>query len=320
MSAPPVLVIGGGIIGLTSAVRLLEAGRRVVVASDLPCTATTSVVAAGVWFPHAVEDGDRVLAWGSATFAALAAEAAGSESPVVMRDTLMLYRAEPGPQWWTEAIPGGVRIAEPPLLPRGYSHGLRFTAPQALMPEYLPHLEDRVRGLGGTIVRRHIPSLDAARSEAELVINCSGLGAAQLAGDASVFPIRGQIVRVANPGLSLSLRDEHHPLGRAYVHPRRDDCVLGGTGEVGSWSLEPDPETAASIVRRCSDLAPELEGAPILEHRVGLRPGRPRLRLEVERDARSAATVIHNYGHGGAGVTLSWGCADEVVRLAGTER
>jgi D-amino-acid oxidase len=322
VSAPPVLVIGGGVIGLTSAIRLLEAGRRVVVASDLPHAATTSAVAAGAWFPHAVGSDERVLAWGADTFTALAAEAAGPEAPVVMRDTLMLYHADPGPQWWAAAIPGGVRSAEPSILPGGYSHGLRFTAPQALMPQYLPRLEERVRNLGGEIVRRHIASLDAACGEVPLVVNCAGLGAARLAGDASVVPIRGQIVRVANPGLTRSLRDEHHPLGRAYVHPRCDDCILGGTAEAGSWNLEPDREIAASILRRCSDLAPELERAAVLEHRVGLRPGRPLVRLESERHGPYGATVIHNYGHGGAGVTLSWGCASEVVRLAtaGSER
>jgi D-amino-acid oxidase len=66
---------------------------------------------------------------------------------------------------------------------------------------------------------------------------------------------------------------------------------------------------AADIVRRATALVPEVAQARILRHRVGLRPARPEVRLERDGD------VIHCYGHGGAGVTLSWGCADEVLGL-----
>jgi D-amino-acid oxidase len=60
---------------------------------------------------------------------------------------------------------------------------------------------------------------------------------------------------------------------------------------------------------------PEVRRLEILEHRVGLRPGRSSVRVEAERVA-GGKVVAHNYGHGGAGVTLSWGCAEEVVALA----
>jgi D-amino-acid oxidase len=314
MASERVLVVGSGIVGLTTAVRLLESGRRVEVTSDRPLEATTSHIAAGVWFPHATATGERTLRWSARTFAALAAEAASPGAPVVMRETLMLYRQDPGRPWWVAALPAGAHAVAADALPRGYTHGLRFTVPQALMPEYLPALRERVARLGASLGDRHLHSLDAATAEARVVVNCTGLAARSLAGDATVHPIRGQVVRVANPGLHLSLRDEAHPLGRAYVHPRRDDCILGGTGEVGSWDLCPDPATAQSILRRCRDLAPALEGAAVLEHRVGLRPGRSEVRLEAER-RDDGAIIVHNYGHGGAGVTLSWGCADAVVTL-----
>lgn len=314
MSTTDVLVVGAGIIGLTTAVRLLESGRRVIIATDRAAEATTSYVAAGVWFPHASEVGERTLRWSARTFSALAAEAATPDAAVVMRETLMLFPSDPGRPWWVEAIPDGVAAAEAGTLPAGHRHGLRFTVPQALMPEYLPQLHARVRRLGAVVIDRHIPFLAAATAEAPTVVNCAGLAAGELTGDPTVFPIRGQVVRVVNPGLTLSLRDESHPEGRAYVHPRRQDCILGGTAEVGSWNLEPDPATAESILRRCRSLAPELQDAPVLEHQVGLRPGRPRVRLEAE-EASGGAVIVHNYGHGGSGVTLSWGCADEVVAL-----
>ena len=125
-------------------------------------------------------------------------------------------------------------------------------------------------------------------------------------------PIRGQIVRVRNPGLTRFILDEENPEGVTYIVPRLDDCILGGTAEEGEWNLQPDPETATGILRRCIQLEPRLANAKVLEHKVGLRPGRPEVRLERE-DA--PVPRIHNYGHGGSGITLSWGCAEETLRL-----
>ena len=96
--------------------------------------------------------------------------------------------------------------------------------------------------------------------------------------------------------------------------PRSNDCVLGGTADEGDWNTEPNPETAEGILRRCTALEPRLAGAEILEHRVGLRPGRPEVRLESETLA-DGTPCVHNYGHGGSGVTLSWGCAEEALEL-----
>jgi D-amino-acid oxidase len=99
-----------------------------------------------------------------------------------------------------------------------------------------------------------------------------------------------------------------------YVIPRSHDCILGGTAEDGEWSTEPDPRTAAAILERCAALEPRLAEAEVLEHKVGLRPGRKEIRLERE-DVAHGPPRIHNYGHGGSGVTLSWGCAEETLRL-----
>src|SRR6185369_12678591 len=96
---------------------------------------------------------------------------------------------------------------------------------------------------------------------------------------------------------------------------RSNDCILGGTAEEGNWSLEPDPATAQAIIERCSRLAPEVKQSQVVEHLVGLRPGRKAVRLEAEPGPDNTSLVVHNYGHGGAGVTLSWGCADEVVEI-----
>ena len=89
----------------------------------------------------------------------------------------------------------------------------------------------------------------------------------------------------------------------------REVVVVGGTADEGEWSRTPDLGTATALLQRATRLVPELAGGHVVAHRVGLRPARPTVRLEAE------GRVVHSYGHGGAGVTLSWGCADEVRDL-----
>jgi D-amino-acid oxidase len=312
-----VTVLGAGIVGLTTAARLLAAGCRVLVVAATPIEASTSFLAAAVWFPTHVGPPERVARWGRHTYDVLAEQAARGVPGVVMRESLALYREPPGEPDWAEAV-RGVRAATAAELPPGYRYGLRFVVPLVEMPRYLPWLAERVRADGAELRTCRVASLhELAEDGVDTVVNCSGLAARELVGDLGVHPVRGQIVRVTNPGLTLSVRDEHHPAGRAYVHPREHDCILGGTLDEHSWDTRVDPATAESILRRCRDIVPALAGATVLEHVVGLRPGRPTVRLEEETAVGAGPRVVHNYGHGGAGVTIGWGCAEEVRALLG---
>lgn len=212
------VVVGSGISGLTTAISLLEAGHAVRIVAAERALSTTSAVAAAVWFPTHVAPWERVSGWGAHTFDVLAEQASAQVPGVVMRESLSLYRESPGEPAWTAAV-GNLRPARADELPPGYAHGLRYAVPLAEMPRYLPWLEERVRALGGEVDQRRLRSLDDVGEEADVVINCAGLGAGALVDDPSVYPVRGQIVRVSNPGLTMSVRDEEHPGGRAYVHP-----------------------------------------------------------------------------------------------------
>ncbi|MER7004036.1 FAD-dependent oxidoreductase [Dactylosporangium sp. NPDC000555] len=303
-----VIVLGAGVIGLTCAVRLLESGARVrVVTADEP-TRTVSRLAAAVWYPTHTEGDPRVLAWAHRTYDELMAQAAAGVPGVAPRPTRMLLRRPAGTPWWSAAVPDFA----------AHPGEWRFTVPSVEMEPYLGWLADRVRQSGGTLTRGRVERLADLTGQAGTVVNATGLAARVLAEDPAVFPARGQIVGVANPGLVTSVRDEDHPDGMTYVHPRSGDVVLGGTFQPGDWSETVDPPTTEAILRRCTDLVPELTGARPLWEAVGLRPARhggPR----VEPDSTplpGGTRLVHSYGHGGAGVTLSWGCADEVVRLA----
>ncbi|GAA0721562.1 FAD-dependent oxidoreductase [Dactylosporangium roseum] len=304
-----VIVLGAGVVGLTSAVRLLEAGARVTVTTADEPSATVSALAAAVWYPTHTEGGPRVLERARRTYDELSVQASGGVPGVVPRPTRMLLRGPAATPWWAAAVPDFTAV------PGEW----RFTVPSVEMEVYLRWLADRVTALGGTIVTRRIARLADLAGEAPVLVNATGLGARTLADDPAVHPARGQIVVVANPGLVTSVRDEDHPEGMTYIHPRSGDVVLGGTFQPDYWDTTPDPATGAAILRRCVGLVPELAGAAVLRHAAGLRPARHGgARIEVDPVPLPGGTrVVHNYGHGGAGITLAWGYADEVADLVG---
>ena len=298
-------MVGAGVVGLSCAVRLLEAGHRVdVVARDLPGE-TTSAVAAAIWYPYRAWPQDRVLAWGSRTYETFAAMVAGDEVAAeragvrMVRGTEVLNATTPDP-WWADAVRGLAR--ERPPAP--YADAWSFVAPVIEMPRYLPWLAGRVEELGGTLTRLNLSALP---SGPDLVVDASGIGARLLGGDTSVGPVAGQVVVVEQTGLEHWWLDGDGP---TYVVPRSRDIVVGGTAVEGEWSRTPSPEVATAILERAARLVPEISEARVLRHKVGLRPARPSVRLERE------GRIVHCYGHGGSGVTLSWGCAEEVVSLA----
>ena len=306
------VVIGCGVTGLSTAIRLREAGVDArIVTADLPEN-TTSAVAAAIWYPYKAYPEDSVLRWGARTFEVFERLAATPDTGVRMRGGVELRRGPLGEPWWTSAVPG-VRRCGNEELPTGYREGYAFVVPVVEMPVYLRYLMVRFAGTGGEIQHRAIGGLEDLAGEARVLVNCAGLGARDIAGDDSLRPIRGQILRVRNPGLERFLLDEDDPEGVTYIVPRSTDCILGGTAEEDAWDTEPDPAVSEGILRRCLALEPRLAGVEILEHKVGLRPGRPEVRLE--REDSGTLPVVHNYGHGGSGVTLSWGCAEQAARL-----
>ncbi len=271
-----VVVVGAGVVGLTCAVRLLEAGHRVdVVARDLPLE-TTSVVAAALVHPYLAGPVDLVEAWTARSAAVFTALAAADEA-------------------------AGVRVLPGTDVERG-----EVTAPVVDMPRYLRWLVGRVEGLGGTLTRLNLAALP---EHGDVVVNCSGLGARLLGRDHAVVPVAGQVVVVEQVGLERWALDGRPGRAPTYVVPREREIVVGGTDDAGEWSRTPSPEVADDILRRATRLVPALAHARVLRHKVGLRPTRPEVRLE------QVGRVVHCYGHGGAGVTLSWGCADDVVGL-----
>jgi D-amino-acid oxidase len=304
MEQSPIVVVGAGVVGLSVAVRLAEAGYRVqVLAREMPLE-TTSARAAAIWYPYRIHPPSRTLTWASATRAVFAALSEDPETGVTLRPGTELLRNPSPPPWWAVLVPD---LHAPAELRDGYLDGWSFVTPVVEMPMYLRWLQGRLESLGGSLERVDLAELPAA----PVVVNCSGLGARTLVADESMTSVRGQVLLLSQVGLDSWLLDGE---GLTYVIPRSSDIVVGGTDDEGCWDTSVDPGVAACLLGRATALEPRLAEAAILGHSVGLRPARPEVRLEAERlpDGRR---VVHCYGHGGAGVTVSWGCADEVAAL-----
>lgn len=312
-----VVVVGAGIIGLTCALRLQQRGLRVTVVYAEPPSRTVSVLAAAVWYPTRTHAAPAVLDQAGRTFEVFAGQAGDRVPGVTMRPTRMLLRAEVDvPPWWSPAVPD-LRYC-PVVVPSGpVVAEWRCTVPAVEMRPYLDWLVDRLVAGGAVLRQRRLATLAQAARFAPVVVNASGLAAGVLADDPAVHPVRGQVVVVANPGVTTSVRDEAHPDGPTYVHPRAHDVVLGGTFEPDADAAPPDPATSRAIHQRCVALVPQLSGAPVRGEYVGLRPARHGgARVDVDPDPPPGVTrLVHCYGHGGAGMTLSWGCADQVAAL-----
>jgi D-amino-acid oxidase len=302
-------VVGAGVVGLTSALRLAQAGHLVDVVAAGTGQDTMSSVAAALWYPYRAYPEQAVTRWSATTFDVLRELTTDPSSGVRLRQGRELFRQPVADPWWRAAVPTLDRVSPERLLP-GYVDGYELTVPVVDMAMHLPWLTERLRTLGVPVRQERLERLADAFDGVDGLVNCTGLGARELADDRTLMPVRGQVVVVEQFGLTewLLAQTDAHLL---YIVPRNDTVLLGGTAEEGDEDLTVRAETATAILQRCTDLLPELGAARVLGHRVGLRPGRPEVRLETEFTRHGP--VVHCYGHGGAGVTVSYGCAEDVV-------
>ena len=307
-------IVGAGVSGLTSGIRLLENGHQAHIVSDKFSPDTVSDVAAAIWYPFLVKPADRADTWGIVTYDVLESLCESDpEAGVRMIDGREYLRSVVDLPQWNEDI-AAFRILESEEIPDGYVFGWEFRAPAIDMKLYMPWLKNRFEELGGTFERGGVKSLKEV--DGEIIVNCVGLGARELCDDEEVKPARGQIIFIEqDPGIG---HFDQQPETLTYTIPRTNVTVLGGTAQVDDWDLEIREEDNDLILAKVEAVWPDLDRSKIVGGTVGLRPSRTEVRLEEEDIG--GRRVIHNYGHGGAGVTLSWGCADEVVSIAGNRK
>jgi D-amino-acid oxidase len=320
-----VAIIGAGVSGLTCGVVFAEGGYGTSIFAKETGQRTTSGAAAAVWFPYDAEPAEKVIPWALGTFDVLIELARVPASGVSIIELRQFSRTGelPIPHW---AIPlGAQRLSSVatglwPVRGRaqrsGYSFksGFSLCAPLMDTTTYLDYVAARFQKAGGEIHGNvHFKKLEDVDSKFDLVINCAGIGARELVQDVDLEPHRGQVAIVPRiEGLACAIVCDDAPL--MYAIPRANDCIFGGTNDV-SDNLAADPKTTSQIVAECSRVL-NIDEPRVFAERVGLRPFR-KSGVRLERDhLRDSRTLIHNYGHGGAGFTLSWGCAQKVLDMA----
>lgn len=308
-----VTIVGAGVIGLSTGIRLAEHGHTVrTVTADEP-TATSSMAATGMVGLAFAQPMDRVPGWERATIAEMdTIRTDGVDAGVRIERCLLGSRSSdarpPGIDRWP-----GYRTARPDELPTGFPHGFWLDMTVVDMSRYLPYLVDRYRAASGVIEIGRVESFDDLAGD--VVVNCSGIGSRALTGDDTLTGQWGMHTVVDNPGLDFCFMEG--PPGQAeWVAwmPHGDKVLIGGIIDDDTHHPTPDLDTGTRLHAAAGAVEPRLAEAPIVGYTSGIRPARPAVRVEEEPRA-SGRRLIHNYGHGGLGVTLSWGCAEDVIAL-----
>lgn len=309
--AQKVGIVGAGVSGLTCGVVLTGRGHQVAIFAEQMGPGTTSAAAAAIWYPYDAGPSDKTITWALQTYQTLLDLAGDPRSGVSVIELRTFSRTGEIeiPDW---ALPLGAKRLYSEI-PTAFVSGFALKVPLMDTTVYLDYLARRFREAGGEIrLGQHFASLENVDPAFDLVINCAGIGARTLVPDSDLQPHRGQIVLVPKIDFPYAVVCDDAPL--TYVIPRATDCVLGGTNEL-SDDRTIDPAATARIVVECSRLL-DLGNPEVLGERIGLRPFRlPGVCVEGAQ-MRDGRALIHNYGHGGSGFTLSWGCAETVLGIA----
>lgn len=307
-------VWGAGVAGLTTGLKLAEQGYKVRITAAQRAQDTVSGVAAAVWFPYKAAPVEKVNEWSRRSYQEFKKLAEIKGSGVRFIPFTVYEKRETQPHWLTALPPGTELRNEERTIANLPATAYTMQLPLIETPVYLGYLQDEFKKAGGEIIYKTIHSITQLDSDA-VTVNCLGLGSKLLFGDKEMTAIRGQILKLEPDaeiqGFSVEFQTDEFEDEHMYVIPRSDCIVVGGSSEPDNISTTPDSAQAKRILERAAELSPKLKNLKVLQTLAGLRPGRRSVRLEKD----PLLPVIHNYGHGGAGFTVSLGCAEEVLTL-----
>lgn len=305
-----VTVVGSGIVGLTAACSLQEAGFNVKLISKESYENTLSNKVGAIWFPFEIQPKEKTNAWASLTYKRYQSEVKPGNG-VSFIPFLTAYTAESNTEWTKQLPEGTVRKAAKEELPKGIQNAFISLVPLAEPPLYLPYLFRTFLENGGTYAERKISSLQELAGLDNLVINCTDLGAKKLCNDDELQPMRGQILRCKKMNV-VSFAETTRKAGLSYIINRTTDCIIGGTDYENDWNENIEQHDTDLILGRLKDFELCPETPEIIEILTGLRPCRSNVRFEFDVIYKN---IFHNYGHGGAGFTVAWGCAIELAEI-----
>lgn len=304
-----IAVIGNGVIGLSLSLELLKRGHQVSVYAATPYSESTSFVAGALWYPSKMEPQEKVRSWALDSLEEFKSLAKKTETGVSILPIRRWFHRRMGRPWWAEKV-DDFKLLYPQDC-EGARCGYLFKAPVIDMPVYLNWMQNEMSAAGATFHSVKISNRSQRFAAQDIYVNCTGIGAKQFCGDTELEPVRGiSLIGRMNEPIPEAFLDWDDPQGISYIVPRISEVVLGGSEE-----REPYPDvspTAKNILSRCIARNSALQKIESYKTQVGYRPFRSKVRVERDTDFPN---WIHNYGHGGSGVTLSWGCAREVAKL-----
>lgn len=308
-----ITVVGSGIVGLTSAISLQENGFKVRILAKERFEGSLSQKVGAIWFPFEVHPKEKANRWATLAYFRYLQDTK-TESGVSFVWFLNAYNDQSNNDWVNQMPEGKVREAQAEELPKGMEKGIMAEVPLAEPPIYLPYLFNRFLSNGGTFELGQITNLQELSKLDEIVVNCTGLGAKEICQDQDLHPMRGQILRCKKLAKG-SFAEPTKKGALLYVINRSQDSIIGGTDYAQDWNLSPDPSDTEKILSRLHESGID-ENPEILEIVVGLRPARSEVRFGFDE---LSPNVFHNYGHGGAGFTVAWGCAIELAEIIRTK-
>ena len=314
-----VVVVGAGVIGLSSALHLLErfpgAFDMTVVSEKFSPNTTSDKVGALIVQGCAPNVGpnitidaktdEKIETWTRATInrfhSIYSSEENARVQACLQQGYFMLTKHLPDP-WYKDVVDiNSVEAKVLNVLPQ-FVDIWAFMAYAVEPTPYLGWLLDKIRERGATIEQRKILSFDELSSY-DIIINCTGLGSLDLLDDKVMFPLRGQVMKVEAPWIRHFMSySEFDSIG--YTVPRANSIVLGGSAVPNVRDETPDEETAEKILNVAKGYFPRLHGAKVTNSWVGLRPFRDPVVLKSD-EGPSGVLRVDCYGHGGQGVLLS---------------
>ena len=346
MGKKKICVLGGGVIGLSTAL-VLSKDYDVTIIADKFGNQTESRKATAIWHVYLVPETHTVLSWAAETLQKLnEISIKYPESGVEQIRGVELFRnsVENIPTW--AHIPSHFELLDQNEIEKYNTHkgrnitefeinqltnhpvkwGYSIDAPAADMDIYLSWLESKLLNIESVeFDRRELTDINEISPKYDCFVNCLGASAFSLFDDSAFLPYKGQYftIPLCEEFPRNYIGDDDHPLGMAYVIPRKGKIMIGGCAEKNVDDLELTLDWKETFKRaslyypELNSITQDLKVAPAI---VGVRPCRAKgVRLELDNNNASLNTpLIHNYGHGGSGFSLSWGCANSVLELIKT--
>uniref|UniRef100_A0A336MJL1 CSON000933 protein n=1 Tax=Culicoides sonorensis TaxID=179676 RepID=A0A336MJL1_CULSO len=328
-----ICVVGAGVIGLTTALELQKEYRNanITIIADKVLKDTTSDVAAGIFRPGISFSGptpeitnkwlyDAYHHWDDLRKSSDASQIGVTELSGYIfssrgKDMVRNHFMEKlCPKYRS------VTEEELELCPGDWKYGSFFTTLLTDNSLYLPYALNKFKQQGGIYTQSKLNTFSDLDNKFnvkyDVVVNCTGLGAKYLCNDYKLVPIRGQVFKVNAPWIKMAFFGDYD----TYIIPGFRAVTLGGCRNFDSYDETWSKYDGAAIKERCEGMLPSLRKADVVAQRVGLRPHRDPVRVEIEFQTKSDGShrkIVHNYGHGGYGVLSAPGTSIHAVKLVG---